>query len=687
MKAIWAKGLSERINTTLAFRLDLGKSADIRLELAAASCYKIYSDGKFFAFGPQRAAHGYARLMKYSANCKTIVVIVYSPYINGFCWLKQKPFFACRLFANGKEYSAEDFTCYFLDDRIQKVQRYSYQRSFVENYRVKNDLKDLCTGNCDYPVSETEAAALPTLLPAYVDEPLYGIHFPQRVADRGFVEKDDTVPVWRDGMIHDRVGKNLDGYRPEEWEDSAPDQAVKFVYRSSENVSGKELLYEIYDLGKNLTGFAELTVKAQSQGTVFLIFDEVLSKKDGEEKPYVRFNRQGWTNVHKWRITRAGEYELSSFEPYTGRHYLVVRTAGITVDLKIRDYENPNGNAEDFACSSEQVKKVVGAAMATLKQNSTDILFDCPSRERAGWLCDSYFTSEAEFIATGKNQAEKTFLENYALADCSSFPKGMIPMCYPSDNYDTFLPNWSLFYILELEKYAKRYGKDDGIVRLSLDKVRGLTEYFEKFENETGLLENLEGWVFVEWSRAVEKERLRGVHIPTNICYARALKAAANLLGDNALNVRAERVENAVKRYAFNGEFFVDNLIRDENGALKQSGLLSEICQYYAFWFGLADRKSYGALYRELTEKLGVRREKGYRTDVAESNVFTGLYMRVDLLMREGKKREVLDECVKLFLPMAEKTGTLWELDSPDASCDHGFASYALVWLKFAINN
>ena len=30
---------------------------------------------------------------------------------------------------------------------------------------------------------------------------------------------------------------------------------------------------------------------------------------------------------------------------------------------------------------------------------------------------------------------------------------------------------------------------------------------------------------------------------------------------------------------------------------------------------------------------------------------------------------------------MAERTGTLWEMISPTASCDHGFASHAAVYL------
>lgn len=37
----------------------------------------------------------------------------------------------------------------------------------------------------------------------------------------------------------------------------------------------------------------------------------------------------------------------------------------------------------------------------------------------------------------------------------------------------------------------------------------------------------------------------------------------------------------------------------------------------------------------------------------------------------------MLDEAIGYWRSMAECTGTLWEHDTPDASCNHGFASHA----------
>ena len=56
IKAVWAKGRAEEINRTFAFALDLKKHVKGEIHLSAASCYKLYADGKLLGFGPNRAA-------------------------------------------------------------------------------------------------------------------------------------------------------------------------------------------------------------------------------------------------------------------------------------------------------------------------------------------------------------------------------------------------------------------------------------------------------------------------------------------------------------------------------------------------------------------------------------------------------------------------------------------------------
>lgn len=679
MQAVWGKGLSNEKNITLAFALSLSECKSFNMSLASASCYKIYLDGKFVAFGPQRASHGYARVAKYSLKAKNIVIEVHSPLVRSFCWICQSHFFACELSdEQGINYSAKDFTCYRLTDRVQKVQRYSYQRGFAEIYHISQDRSALYNGDAMFFKIECENVNLPKLLPSYVDEPKYERFLPVKTIERGSVKIDENASVWRD-RAHLKVGNNFDGYMIDEWSESATDEASKFIFIP--NGEG-ELVYQTHDLGRAITGFAELTVTTKKPATLYFIFDELLWKEAGKGDNYVAFYRNTCSSVHKWTFERAGTYHISTFEPYTVRYACIVSTKDTLIEFSQCAYENPNAESFPLFSNEEKLKKIESAARATFAQNAVDILVDCPSRERAGWLCDAYFSSEAEFLLTGKNQAEKTFLENYALSDCSNLPDGMIAMCYPSDIYDEFIPNWAMWYILELEKYANRYGKDD-IVQLSKAKVDGLLKYFASKENEFGVLEDLDGWVFVEWSTANDSDHVKGVNIPSNICYFSMLKSVARLYGYDELFTKAKRIQNFIKERAYNGKFFVDNLIRNKNGDLVQTEFLTEVCQYYAFWFDCVTKEDYPELYGELIENLGTNRKDGYLPEIGEPNVIIGLYMRLDLLMRDGKREEVKRELERLFYPMAQRTGTLWENNNISASCNHGFASYAIKWLKY----
>ena len=128
---------------------------------------------------------------------------------------------------------------------------------------------------------------------------------------------------------------------------------------------------------------------------------------------------------------------------------------------------------------------------------------DCPSRERAGWLCDSFFTARVAMDLCGHSTIEKNFLENFLLPDKFEFlPDGMLPMCYPADHNDgVFIPNWAMWFVIELQEYLVRSG-DRELVDALKPKVFALLEYFKPFQNDDGLLENLSSWVFVEWSKA-----------------------------------------------------------------------------------------------------------------------------------------------------------------------------------------
>jgi alpha-L-rhamnosidase len=301
---------------------------------------------------------------------------------------------------------------------------------------------------------------------------------------------------------------------------------------------------------------------------------------------------------------------------------------------------------------------------------------DCPSRERAGWLCDSFFTARAALDLCGDTKVEKNFFENYQRSSGFEFlPKGMLPMCYPADHNDgVFIPNWALWFVIQLEEYAARSG-DRELVAALRPRVLGLLDYFKPFENSDGLLEKLENWIFVEWSKA--NDFVQDVNYPTNMLYAGVLDATARLYNLPELAAKAGRVRETVRRQSFDGGFFVDNALR-KDGKLELTSNRTEVCQYFAFFFGIATPETHGELWRKLVTDFGPQRKKtGAHPEIHPANAFIGNMLRFELLARDGRSRQILDESIGYWLYMADLTGTLWEHDSHVASCNHGFASHA----------
>ena len=298
------------------------------------------------------------------------------------------------------------------------------------------------------------------------------------------------------------------------------------------------------------------------------------------------------------------------------------------------------------------------------------------SRERAGWTGDSFFTARAATRFAANTNLEKNFLENFALPkDFAGLPLGMLPMLYPGDvmGEDGYIPGYSFWFVLQLAEYAQRSG-DRELVEAMRPKVLALLKYFDGYRNGDGMLENLRGWVFLEWSDA--NKYTGGVNFPYNMMYAAALTAAADLYRMPELAIQAERLQGKIRKMSYDGHFFVDHAVR-RDGELAVQPEHTEAAQYFAFFFGTATPKLYPELWTTLETQFGPDRvKKGLFPDVAPSNVIFGKLLRIELLSRAGQSQRILDESAADFLYMAETTGTLWEHIDLRASTDHGLMSH-----------
>jgi len=205
--------------------------------------------------------------------------------------------------------------------------------------------------------------------------------------------------------------------------------------------------------------------------------------------------------------------------------------------------------------------------------------------------------------------------------------------------------------------------------------VLDLLDYFKPFENSDGLLEKFDSWIFVEWSKA--NDFVQDVNYPSNMLYADVLDATARLYELPELDAKADRVCETIRNQSFDGAFFVDNALR-KDGKLEVTRNRTEVCQYCAFYFGIATPETHGELWQKLVTDFGPQRKQTKaHPEIHPANAFIGNMLRFELLAHDGRSRQILNEAIGYRLYMADLTGTLWEHDSHLASCNHGFASHA----------
>lgn len=685
-KPIWLKNRSLEMNTLAGFRALLKGEGEAELCITASSFYRVFVNGKFIAYGPARTAKGYMRVdclpISLQGECELVIEAV-GFYAESLTLVKHPSFCIAEVTLNGAPiaWTGRDFEAFAPAYHVQKVDRYSAQRHFTEvrDYRLGTSPID--------PACRAEAEVL-----------ALDVEFLDRVVPYPTYEEfsTDGCTSWGELKYDEAVAEKIkmkDHPKNEHWErwghfeiDEMPTRPYLWAMTQKQIAKGgakklpltvKAGEYAIFDLVQMETGFLQTSFEALEDCDVIVAFSEYY-EQDGDFKIH-----NSTRNVLEYFANKGQRIDAQSFEPYSFRFIMVTVKSGSAKFSYVggKRFEHPTEGVLKYDCKSDLRNLVYRASVRTFAQNALDIFMDCPSRERAGWLCDSYFTGRVEKKLFGTSDVERAFLENFRLyKNEGEIPAGALPMCYPAGfiNNNDFIPQWNMWYILEVEEYLTLRAPEEDREQFRAS-VMGVLDFLSRYENSDGLLEKLPSWNFVEWSRA--NKWTKDVNYPTNFLYARTLRAAYNLFGDEELLEKSRRVAEEAKRQSFNGELFTDHAIRQPDGTLQNAGDISEICQYQAILFADIDPAdpTYAKLIDMVYNVFLPSRKATPEFDVEPINAFIGVYLRMDALLHLGAYEQALAECEDFFGGMAQKTLTLWENRTLSASCNHGFASYAAL--------
>ena len=556
----WILGREKEMNLWISLRaVALGAKKTV-LRLTGSCAYDIRVNGEFVAFGPARCAHGFYRVDEIDLSDriseKAVITVNVAGYnADSFYHLDQPSFVCAELIEDGEitaATGAEGFLCRVMTEHEQKAQRFSGQRTFCEVYRISSLIakweKSAVINEREYALVSLSEVEEKKFIARGSSYNVYDKVFAEEIISHSdFILEDYKDRVRYPAYIVPRgkdTGASKKSFALKEMDTDLFVQArnieVCNLKKTSETPSVQALRMGeavTYRMPCNTTGKIDFSVACDEDTEILITFDEIL-----DEKGLINYRRMYTVSAAMWKL-KGGRYSLSTFEPYTASviTFHVVKGRAILSDVGMIYFGAEDTNRR-YQGNDETLNKIFHAAVETYRQNTFTIYMDCPSRERAGWLCDSFFTSRVEKTLTGKSEVERSFLENFFLPDkFENLPEGMFPMCYPADFYNgNFIPNWAMFLVLELEEYLQRTG-DEEFIKDAKDKIYALMDYFKKFENEDGLLDRLEKWVFVEWSEC--NKLTQDINFPTNMLYAKTLKAVAKLYNDTECAEKAERLK------------------------------------------------------------------------------------------------------------------------------------------------
>ncbi|THF82742.1 alpha-L-rhamnosidase-related protein [Cohnella fermenti] len=706
-KPIFLKGLYLEKNIQAGFRKVVRRpeasDGACLLKITARTFYRLYVDGRLMGHGPARAAHGHARVDVLDITAvmtegrEHTLAVELAGYNDPNVYVTGESSFLMAELTVGDTvlaYTDHSWQGFRLYQRRQLTEAFSHARCLGETYDMDRSFIDWRTNVGEEPVGQTEVEELderPVLLPRVVPLPdmrvtrnarLISVHdtevdpdlaiaphphfreetnyfhtFPP-IVDRPSVACSRELPLPFTGIIQRMDRDNHCTIQP------APGRAAALAY----------------DFGEMNSGFIGIEYTCLEAGTLDLVFTDLLEDR-GTFNP-----RRSGSNCVIRLNSQPGRFTFVVFEPHAFRYVkLIVRGQAFTIhDLFTVLYQFQPPLHKAFLCNDGELNRIYDAAEQTLIMNTLDVFMDCPGRERAGWLCDSYWSGRAALLMLGDTSVERAMLDNFLRSDQAPLDEGFFPVCYPSGfaNQGCFIPNWPLFLILELDEYVSRSG-DTSMLADYRQTVADLIGQFALYENLAGLLENLPGYVFVEWSSANLPEYKSPISVGTNALYAYVLQRAGEIYRNTEWADKADRLQRLLLGSSFTGSWYADSLAHDSERGLTPGSLCSEAVQYYVLRFAVSDRSDRAEMVSRLIEAHGPSAPQ-LASDVAlaRANVFIGYFLRFDLLAGWGEHRRLLQEMKALFSYMIDNgPGTLWEHTVSSDSVCHGFASHAGVWL------
>ena len=277
-RPIWPTDRETEMNLFVGFRVFFEHSGHDEpvLRITASSLYRVYLNGSFIGYGPARGPHGYCRIDEWPLGehlrARNVLAIEVAGYnVNSYYLLDESAFLQAEVVSAGDILASTagggaNFVATVLKHRLQRVQRYSFQRPFIEYYRLSEGDDNWW----DKPLAESRQASCSIqgprgLLVRRVAYPRFRKRQPLRIVGEGKLQQNVPVErIWKDRSLVN-IGPPLKGYPEEELQvvpstelqkiQSVSLESVNKTYQPDTALELSAERFSIVDFGTNLSGF------------------------------------------------------------------------------------------------------------------------------------------------------------------------------------------------------------------------------------------------------------------------------------------------------------------------------------------------------------------------------------------------------------------------------------------------
>lgn len=262
-------------------------------------------------------------------------------------------------------------------------------------------------------------------------------------------------------------------------------------------VDGCQKRYLI-DFGEETAGVLSMTArdksdeKSKGSGLVCVKYGEELNA-DKSVRYIMRCNCMYYDIC-----TLSGGEDLFEFYDYKAFRYVQIDCSSDTIEIEnICAYARHHKFDERLTLTTDvpNLKGIWDICKNGVKWCVQEGYIDCPSREKGQYLGDFTVSGLAHLYLTGDAEMYKKTLFDFAHS--MNYCDGMLAVAPGS--YKQEIADFSLQYPIQVMNYY-RCTKDAELLKKLLPTVQSIIGYFEKHENDTGLIENVtDKWNIVDW--------------------------------------------------------------------------------------------------------------------------------------------------------------------------------------------